>query len=94
MTKELNWHAFSDADIQDFEGYYSKVEGDNGEQIAEYRIGIYRHRGHLYLKHTEKAADGSFHRYGGEYLIECARRWTLDWAKGVADKHFRQHYFK
>lgn len=61
------------------------------EKIAEYTIKIYGAKGHLYMQHTVKEADG-WPLYGGEYLIDDARRWTLDWAKGIAEKHFKENY--
>lgn len=94
MTQELKWHGWSDSDMPDLEGYYAKVEDDNGMQIAEYTIKIYRAKGHLYLQHTKRLSDGSWPMYGGEYLLEDIRRWTLCWAKEVADKHFKKNYLK
>lgn len=60
-------------------------------RFAEYTIKIYGAKGHLYMQHTVRKADG-WPLYGGEYLIDEAHRWTLDWAKGVAEKHFKENY--
>lgn len=87
-TKELKWRGYSDEGV---EIYYASVDNEEGEKIAEYTIKIYGAKGHLYMQHTVKKADG-WPLYGGEYLIDDARRWTLDWAKGVAEKHFKENY--
>lgn len=86
-TKELKWRGYSDEGVKI---YYASVDNEEGEKIAEYTIKIYGAKGSLYLQHTAKKADG-WPKYGGEYLIDT-NRWTLDWAKGVAEKHFRENY--
>ena len=87
-TKELKWRGTSDEGV---EIYYASVDNEEGEKIVEYTIQIFGAKGSLYLQHTVKKADG-WPKYGGEYLISDARRWTLDWAKGVAEKHFKENY--
>lgn len=86
-TKELKWRGYSDEGV---EIYNASVDNEEGEKIAEYTIKIYGAKGHLYMQHTVKEADG-WPLYGGEYLID-ASRWTLDWAQGVAMKHFKENY--
>ena len=86
-TKELKWRGYSDEGV---EIYYASVDNEEGEKIAEYTIKIYGTKGSLYLQHTVKGLDG-WPKYGGEYLIDT-NRWTLDWAKGVAEKHFKENY--
>lgn len=70
--------------------YYASVDNEEGEKIAEYTIKIYGAKGSLYLQHTVKEPDG-WPKYGGEYLIDT-NRWTLDWAMGVAERHFMDNY--
>ena len=43
------------------------------------------------MQHTVKEKDG-WPLYGGEYLIDGVHRWTLDWAMGVAERHFMDNY--
>lgn len=87
-TKGLRWNTTSDEGV---EIYYASVDNEEGEKIAEYTIKIYGAKGHLYMQHTVKEADG-WPLYGGEYLLRDERRWTLDWAQGVAERHFKENY--
>lgn len=87
-TKKLKWRGYSDEGV---EIYYASVDNKEGEKIAEYTIKIYGAKGRLYLQHTMKEPDG-WPKYGGEYLIEGVNRWTIGWAKGVAEKHFKENY--
>lgn len=86
-TKTLQWSGYSD---EGAEIYYASVNNEEGEKIAEYTIKIYGTKGSLYLQHTVKEPDG-WPKYGGEYLIDT-NRWTLDWAMGVAERHFMDNY--
>ena len=61
-TKEPKWCDYSDEGV---EIYYASVDNEGGEKIAEYTIKIYRAKGHLYMQHTVKEADG-WPLYGGE----------------------------
>ena len=87
-TKELKWRGYSDEGV---EIHYASVDNEEDEKIAEYTIKIYGAKGHLYMQHTVKEKDG-WPLYGGEYLIDGVHRWTLDWAMGVAERHFMDNY--